>query len=120
MIMPLVLQSVSFSGPGTQYSKWQFGTKIGEDYLYPRLSRAADQSTVFMPSHDFVPTVDSHVGNVQDTICSRKGFLSCHGIGVMTCDLLLRCGDGHDKKRFHSCEGAFRLIFDENKLEEFV
>ena len=120
MIMALVLQSVSFSGPGMQYSKWQFPTKIGEDDLYPRLSRAADHATVFMPSHDFVPTVDSHVGNVQDTICSRKGILSCHGIGHMICDLLFRCGDGHNHERFHTCEGAFELKFDEDVLDDHV
>ena len=120
MIMPRVLQSVSFSGPGMQYSKWQFPTKIGEDDLYPRLARAADQDTVFMPSHDFVPTVDSHVGNVQDTICSRKGFLSCHSIAHMVCDLLFRCGDGHNQERFHTCEAGFELKFDENVLEYYV
>ena len=77
-------------------------------------------STVFMPSNDFVPEVDSHVGNVQDTICSRKDFLSCHAMDAMICDLLFRCGDGHNQARFHTCEGPFEVKFGDNALEDHV
>lgn len=115
----LGIPSVSFSGPGFFYSKWQFATPLRNGtVVYPKLSRAMNYATTFIPSHDIVPQCDRHLGTVQYTTCSRKGALSCHAIDAMVCDLLVQCGDGHDQKRFHSCKIGYDLTFDEEEREE--
>ena len=117
MIACGLLQSVSFSGPGIVFSKFQFTTQIGDKVLYPRLAKATNLATTFIPSHDLVPQVDGHLGNVQYTACSRMVPSSCHEISAMVCDLLLRCGDDQDQKRFHTCEAPFEILIDEADLE---
>ena len=97
------LQSVSFSGPGLYFSKWQVKKKFADKTLHPDLAEAVNLSTTFMPSKDIVPRFDGQVGNIQRTACSDKNSLHCHSISAMICDLLSRCGDNQHQKRFHNC-----------------
>jgi len=121
----LGVSSVSYSGPGFFFAKWQFGTKLslpsGNETWYPKLARAVNLNTVFVPSSDAVPRFDSHIGAIQHTACTKRAPLSCHSISAMVCDLLLRCGDNQDQKRFHRCADAcFEPTLDVNKLENNV
>merc|ERR1712010_344676 len=114
----LGVSSVSFSGPGFFYSRYQFGTKVGNETLYPKLARAINLNTVFMPSTDVVPRMDSHIGAIQHTACTFKEYSACHSISAMVCDLILRCGDNQEQKRFHSCEdNEFEPTIDMGVLE---
>ena len=113
-------QSVAFSGPGLIFSKGQFTTEIDGITLQPDLVRAVDLSTNFIPTNDRVPRFDAHMGTVVDTVCSTDSPYSCHFIGVHICELLYRCGDGNEQKRFHTCNAFHEIVFDKSKLEEVI
>lgn len=113
------LQSVSFSGPGMYYSKWQFKTVIDGKVLNPQLSEAVTLGTTFMPYNDLVPRVDLQVGNIQQTACSANNPGDCHYLSPTICDLLFRCGDDQHMERFKDCTGT-KQTFDYDKLEEFL
>ena len=109
------LQSVSFSGPGLYYANGQFKTKIADETLQPNLAEAVNLGTTFIPSSDVVPRLDSQVGNIQQTACSDTNLLHCHSISTMICDLLFRCGDDQNQKRFKDCTGR-NQTFDYDTL----
>ena len=114
------VQSVAFSGPGLIFSKGQFTTVIDGEVLQPRLATAIDLSTNFIPTSDFVPRADDHMGSVVDTVCSGDGFYSCHGMDVHICELIYRCSDGQNQKRFRSCSAWHEIEFDPRKIETYI
>jgi len=116
----LGIPSVSFSGPGLYYSKWQFETKTSDEVsLHPDLAEAVNLGTTFMPSNDVVPRVDGQIGNIQHTACSVKNSLHCHLISTMICDLLHRCGDDQHRERFRDCSGT-KQTFNYTILQEII
>ena len=103
------------------FSKDQQTTEIDGEILQPDLASAIELSTNFIPSRDPVPRVDDHIGSVVDTACSDNGWgLSCHGLGVHICELLLRCGDDNEQKRFHSCNSDHEILVDKEKLRRLL
>ena len=104
-------------------AKLQFDTVINGTTFYPNLAKSVSLNTVFIPSNDVVPLVDSHIGAIHHTACTNMGPLTCHSISAMVCDLLLRCGDNQDGGRLRGCKDeAFdaTLSFDVDKLEDYV
>jgi hypothetical protein len=100
----LGVQSLAFSPPGFARSRHAFDTQVSaNETLVPRLHLAAQHTVNFIPMHDLVPKVDDHFGLVQSTMCVHKSPAACHAIEHMVCDLINRCGDGHDGKRFSGC-----------------
>ena len=114
------LQSVAFSGPGLIFSKGEFTTEIDGKVVQPRLANAVELSTNFIPTSDRVPRFDGHMGSVIDTVCSRTGFYSCHGMDVHICEFIYRCGDDQNQTRFRSCNASHNIIFDEHKIEDLI
>ena len=115
------MQSVAFSGPGLLYSKDQQTTEINGETKGPNLESAIKLSTNFIPTRDPVPRVDDHMGSVVDIACSDSGWgLSCHGLGVHICELLLRCGDDHAQERFHSCKSDHKILTDKLRLRDLL
>ena len=115
------LQSVAFSGLGVLFSKGQRTIEVGGgEVLQPQLRNAVDLSTNFIPTSDLIPRMDSHMGTQVDTVCSGDGFYSCHGIDAQICDLIYRCGDGQNQKRFRSCGASHNLTFVPDKLEKYI
>ena len=112
----LHLQSLSFSGPGVSYSTGHFGTDTDEDVLHPQSEDVSNLATTLIPSSDIVPIVDDHLGLVQRTTCSLAEPLACHKISAMVCDLLYRCGDDQNQRRFKSCTVP-PTTFNKTKLE---
>ena len=114
------VQSVVFAGPGMIFSKGQFTTVIDGEVLQPRLATAIDLSTNFIPTSDFVPRADDHMGSVVDTVCSGDNFLACHFISVQICEFIYRCSDGQNQKRFRSCEGIHDIEFHPDRIEKYI
>ena len=100
------IDSIAFSPPGMTASRYKFKTPINNDYMHPEVEHAARHSVNFLPLRDIVPKTDGHFGLVQNTICNYKNPMMCHSIELMVCDLIRRCGDGYEGKRFAGC--AFR------------
>ncbi len=108
------MPAVAFSPPGIVLSRYKFEDPFlhedadweghaGKPKRAVRLSRVAVHSVNFIPSRDLVPKADLHFGLTQSTLCRASNPLFCHHIELMVCDLLKRCGDGHDGRRFHGC-----------------
>ena len=99
----LGIHSIAFSPPGMTASRYKFQTNVRGTMMRPLTDYSVGHSINFVPLRDIVPKTDGHFGLVQDTICKDKNPMKCHSIELMVCDLLRRCGDGYNNKRFAGC-----------------
>ena len=95
--------SIAFSPPGFVRSRFKFETVVNGSILRPKISNAAQYSVNVLPMRDVVPLADTHFGLIQNTICNYHDPLTCHSIELTSCDLLQRCGDGMNGKRYSGC-----------------
>jgi len=103
------VSAIGFSGPGSHFSRWRFGTTM---------ERAYRNSVNVEPDYDTVPRFDRHDDMVQYIQCrdSKKNIKAgenyphrhpaqCHSIDTTICELWRACGD-EKKRNFHQrCSG---------------
>jgi len=103
------VSAVGFSGPGSHFSRWRFGTTLEKAYR---------NSVNVAPEYDAVPKFDRHDDMVQYIQCRdsstkkevgkdlpHRDPLACHSIQTTICELWRACGD-EKKRNFSRCSGS--------------
>jgi len=91
----LGIPSISFSGPGSHFSRWRFGTTE---------ERAYRTGLDVKPEIDIVHKIDRHDEMGQYIVCrdetgAHRDSGTCHMIGTTICELWRACGD-HRQRDF--------------------
>jgi len=103
----LSVPALAFSGPGSHFSRWRFGTTM---------ERTNRNSVNIHPHEDAVPNFDWHDELVQFIECRNASIVkekgtdlpyraaqACHSIWTTLCELWRACGDEKQRNFRHAC-----------------
>lgn len=94
--------AVAFSGPGSHFSRWRFGTSK---------ERAWRSAVDIKPALDVIHTFDRHDEMGQYIECQTANPKECHSILSTICELWRVCGYHRPQRNFkHMCKDVFNNI----------